>query len=58
MPYLVEITVTNSIVKQVDATSAEDAVRWVSALYKAGEIKVSHEDNPDYKITCIGEGEL
>lgn len=38
MTYKIAIIETLELVKEVEATSEEDALKWVKALYKAGEI--------------------
>lgn len=59
MIYQIEIVETLSIVKEVEATSADDAVKYVRALYKAEEIVLTADSaNVNTKIYCIGKGKL
>lgn len=59
MIYQIEIVETLSIVKAVEATSKDDALKYVRALYKAEEIILTADNaNVDTKIQCIGKGEL
>lgn len=51
MIYKIEICETLALVKEVEATSVEDALKYVSALYKAGEIVLTADNsNVDYEI--------
>ena len=52
--YKVCITETLELVKDVEATSAADAVAYVTALYRAGEIVLTGDNaNADYKIETL-----
>lgn len=54
MTFQVEIIETLSIVKQVEAASPADAVEYVQALYRAGEIVLTADNaNCDYRIKSL-----
>ena len=45
MTVKIEISETRCLVKEVEATSIADAVTYVTALYRAGEIKLTDENS-------------
>ena len=51
MTYKIEICETQTLVKEVEATSVDDAIAYVQALYRAGEIVLTADNaNADYEI--------